>query len=90
MTQPGAKPALPFDLTLTDEQRITRETMQRFAETVIKPQARSIDESNEIPAEMLQQAHELGITLLPVPDRRRLRPQPWSARRARPRWRAAR
>lgn len=68
MTQPGAKPAHPFDLTLTDEQRITRETMQRFAETVIKPQARAIDESGEIPADLLQQAHELGITLLPVPE----------------------
>jgi len=68
MTQAGAKPALLFDLTLNDEQRITRETMQRFAETVIKPQTRQIDESSQMSVDLLQQAHELGITLLPVPE----------------------
>ncbi|MGB7288579.1 MAG: acyl-CoA dehydrogenase family protein, partial [Candidatus Macondimonas sp.] len=68
MTQAGAQPALLFDLTLNDEQRITRETMQRFAETVIKPQTRQIDESSQMPVDLLQQAHDLGITLLAVPE----------------------
>ena len=33
-----------FDLTLTEEQRITRESMQRFAENELKSISRDADE----------------------------------------------
>lgn len=68
MSDTGAKAALLFDLTPTDEQRLTRETMQRFAETELRKRSRQTDESRKVPAEVLQQAHELGITLLAIPE----------------------
>ncbi|MDY6941414.1 MAG: acyl-CoA dehydrogenase family protein [Pseudomonadota bacterium] len=68
MTQSSAKQAPLFDLTPTDEQRMTREAMQRFAESEMRPIARNSDENYELPAEFLQQAHELGITMLAVPE----------------------
>ena len=36
---------LLFDLTLTDEQRMNRETMQRFAAAEIRAQAKPADEA---------------------------------------------
>jgi len=68
MTQPSAKEALLFDLTLTDDQRLTRETMQRFAEFELRKLSRQTDETHAIPHELLQKAHELGITALAVPE----------------------
>lgn len=68
MTQPSAKEALLFDLTLTDDQRLTRETMQRFAESELRKLARQTDETRTVPRDLLQKAHELGITALAVPE----------------------
>ena len=59
---------LPFDLSLTEEQRMTRESLQRFAEKQIRPIARSADEAGAAPAGFLDSTVELGLTLLPIPE----------------------
>ena len=37
---------LLFDLTLTDEQRMNRETMQRFAAAEIRAMSKAVDEGD--------------------------------------------
>ena len=57
-----------FDLSLTEEQRITRESMRRFADTVIRPQARKADEAAVPPAGFYDQVAGLGLTLMAIPE----------------------
>lgn len=59
---------LMFDLTLTDEQRMNRESMQRFAAAEIRPQAKVVDEGKAPASEFFPQTAELGLTLLPIPE----------------------
>ncbi len=57
-----------FDLTPTDEQALMVDTAKRFAEEVLRPMAEAADEACEPPAEVLSQAHELGLTAFVVPE----------------------
>ena len=57
-----------FDLTLTEEQRITREAMNRFAVQELKAIARSADEDARAPDGFYQKTMELGLTILPIPE----------------------
>lgn len=57
-----------FDLTLSEEQRMTRESMQRFAESELKTLSREADEAGETPAGFLDKTVELGLSLLPIPE----------------------
>ena len=59
---------LLFDLTLTDEQRMNRETMQRFAAAEIRDLAKQVDEGQGNAAAFYPQTAELGLTLLPIPE----------------------
>ena len=59
---------LLFDLTLTEEQRITRESMRRFAENEIRSIARSADEAGTAPEGFYDQVAALGLTLLAIPE----------------------
>ena len=59
---------LMFDLTLTDDQRMNRETMQRFAATEIRPLAKSIDSGDSPAQDFFPKTIELGIALLPIPE----------------------
>lgn len=61
-------PDLMFDLTLTDEQRMNRESMQRFAEAEIRTQAKPVDEGNSPAQDFYPKSAELGLTLLPIPE----------------------
>jgi len=61
------KPSL-FDLTPTEDQQMVRDTMRRFADDVLRKAAEAADEAATAPAEILQQSHELGITLMAIPD----------------------
>lgn len=58
----------PFDLSLTEEQRITRQSMQRFAEQQLRSIARQADEAGSVPDGFLARTMELGLALLPVPE----------------------
>lgn len=57
-----------FDLTLTEEQRITREAMRRFAEQELKTVARSADEAAQPPEGFYQKSMELGLSIMPIPE----------------------
>lgn len=59
---------LLFDLTLTDDQRMNRETMQRFAAAEIRPLAKTVDAGDSAAAEFYPQTAELGLSLLPIPE----------------------
>ncbi len=61
-------PDLLFDLTLTDEQRMNRETMQRFATAEIRPLSQSVDAGDSPAQAFYPKTAELGLTLLPIPE----------------------
>ena len=57
-----------FDLTLTDEQRMNRETMQRFAAAELRDQGRQVDNGESAAANVYPATAELGLTLLQIPE----------------------
>jgi alkylation response protein AidB-like acyl-CoA dehydrogenase len=59
---------LLFDLTLTDEQRMNRDTMQRFAANEMRERSAAIDLGASPADEFYGMAAELGLTLLPIPE----------------------
>ncbi|MCB1688194.1 MAG: acyl-CoA dehydrogenase family protein [Halioglobus sp.] len=61
-------PELLFDLTLTDEQRMNRESMQRFASAELRTQAKPVDEGAAPAQDFYPKSAELGLTLLPIPE----------------------
>lgn len=57
-----------LDLTLTEDQRISRESMRRLARDVLRPAARAADEAATVPDAVLRHSAELGLALLPMPE----------------------
>ena len=57
-----------FDLTLTDEQRMTRESVQRFAAAEMAAPARDADEAAVTPQGFYEKTLELGLSLMPIPE----------------------
>ena len=57
-----------FDPTLTEAQEALIETARRFAAEKIIPVAGKYDESGEFPTELFQQAWELGLMNVEVPE----------------------
>ena len=55
-------------IELNEEQELLRDTVRRFAEEVVKPRAKEIDESGEFPIDFFHQAGELGLGGVCVPD----------------------
>lgn len=51
-----------FDLSLSDEQQMLVEMLEAFASEVLRPLAHDADEHAALPAALLNQAHELGLT----------------------------
>jgi alkylation response protein AidB-like acyl-CoA dehydrogenase len=62
----GARADL-FDLTPTDEQQMMREAIGDFAIERLRPAASDANEASEPPQGLLEQANELGVTMLGVP-----------------------
>ena len=56
-------------IQLTDEQKLLRDSIRRFAEEVVKPQAKEIDQTGEFPLDFFHQAGELGLAGVMVPER---------------------
>lgn len=52
----------------TDEQQLIRDTVAAFAREQVRPQARPSDESGDIPATLVQQGWELGLTQALIPE----------------------
>lgn len=58
-----------FDLTLTEEQRITRESLIKFAETELRTNSRDADEAAKAPDGFYDKTMELGLSILPIPEK---------------------
>ncbi|AQA20185.1 oxidoreductase [Halioglobus japonicus] len=63
-----AQQAPMFDLTLSEEQLMFRDTLQRLADNDMRALAKSADVSGESPVGFYAQAAELGLTMLPIPE----------------------
>ncbi len=59
---------LLFDLTLTDEQRMNRESMQRFAAAEMRTLSKVVDAGDSPAQDFYPKTAELGLTLLPIPE----------------------
>ena len=59
---------LLFDLTLTDEQRMNRDTMERFAAAELRPMSKPVDAGDSAADDVYPKTAELGLTLLPIPE----------------------
>lgn len=57
-----------FDISLSDEQQMMRDTLQRFARDVLRPAAHNADHHAQFPAGLLAQAQELGLNFYAVPE----------------------
>lgn len=57
-----------FDLTITDEQQMMKDTVSRFAADVVRPAAAAADTNEKTPEEILIQAAELGLAYFAVPE----------------------
>ena len=66
--QPHAGRSDLFDLTPDDEQQMLRESVRDFALAKLRPAAQQADEACATPNELLEQANELGLTMVGVPE----------------------
>jgi alkylation response protein AidB-like acyl-CoA dehydrogenase len=66
--QPRAKRRDLFDLTPSDEQQMLAESVRDFALEKLRPAAERADADCATPTELLQQANELGLTMVGVPE----------------------
>ena len=56
-------------LMLNEEHQQVREMARRFADEVVAPRAREIDETEEFPADIVRQMADLGFLGLPYPEK---------------------
>ncbi|OUS05869.1 oxidoreductase [Gammaproteobacteria bacterium 42_54_T18] len=61
-------PDLLFDLNLTEEQRIMRESLARFSEIEVASISRQADEAGQAPEGFYDKTAELGLSLLSIPE----------------------
>ncbi|HVF62233.1 MAG TPA: acyl-CoA dehydrogenase family protein, partial [Thermoanaerobaculia bacterium] len=57
-----------MQIELTEEHKLLRENVRRFAEEVVAPRAKEIDETGEFPRAFFDQAGELGLAGVFVPE----------------------
>lgn len=57
-----------FDLTPDDDQKLIVETVNDFADEVLRPAAHDADEAAGYPADLIAKAAELGITAVNIPE----------------------
>ncbi len=57
-----------FDLTPDDDQKMILETVQEFAEEILRPAARDADDAASYPPDLIAKAAELGITAINIPE----------------------
>ena len=66
--QSTAKKRVLFDLTPDEEQQMLKEAVGSFASEQVRPAALDADAKSEAPKELLDQAGELGVNMLGVPE----------------------
>ncbi|MFT6956451.1 MAG: alkylation response protein AidB-like acyl-CoA dehydrogenase [Halieaceae bacterium] len=57
-----------FDLTLSEEQRMNRDTVQRFAGSEMRAIAMSADQQSSTPENFYHKTLDLGLALMPIPE----------------------
>ena len=57
-----------FDLTPDDDQRMIVETVEQFAEEILRPAAREADDAATYPADLIAKAAELGVNAIKIPE----------------------
>ncbi|GBG36633.1 acyl-CoA dehydrogenase family protein [Mycobacterium montefiorense] len=57
-----------YDLTPDDEQKMIVETLEEFAEEVLRPAAPDADAAASYPPELIAKAADLGITAINIPE----------------------
>ncbi len=57
-----------FDITLTDEQALMRDTVRKFVSTQIRPHIRKADEASRAPDGFYEKTAELGFNMVQLPD----------------------
>ncbi len=62
------RPSLKFDLSLSEEQQLMRDTLRRFADEVMQPAAREADNQGAPPDDFLEAFSELGAIAMSVPE----------------------
>jgi len=63
-----AQPKAQFDLSISDEQQMMRDSVRAFATEVLRPAAMASDEHCQLSPELKAQAAELGLTYFAVPE----------------------
>jgi alkylation response protein AidB-like acyl-CoA dehydrogenase len=63
-----SRPSMKFDLSLSEEQQLMRDTLRRFADDVMQPAAREADDRSAPPDGFLQKLSELGTVPMAVPE----------------------
>ncbi|MBL7127863.1 MAG: acyl-CoA dehydrogenase family protein, partial [Ignavibacteria bacterium] len=58
-----------MDFNLTEDQKLIRNTVRDFAERVIKPVAKELDEKEEFSLETTKQIGELGLFGIYLPEK---------------------
>ncbi len=66
--QKPSKPRAMFDISPDDEQQMLQEGVRDFAEAKLRPAAKQADFDKSTPSELLEQANELGVNMLGVPE----------------------
>jgi alkylation response protein AidB-like acyl-CoA dehydrogenase len=66
--QPKAGRRDLFDLTPSDEQQMLSESVREFALDKLRPAASDADAASATPPELLEQANELGLSMVGVPE----------------------
>jgi butyryl-CoA dehydrogenase len=57
-----------MEIQLTEEQLLLRDNVRRFADEVVRPRAKEIDRTGEFPRSFFNQAGELGLAGVAVPE----------------------
>jgi alkylation response protein AidB-like acyl-CoA dehydrogenase len=57
-----------FDLTPDDDQKMIVQTVEEFAEEILRPAAHDADDAAAYPAGLIAKAAELGVTAINVPE----------------------
>ncbi|MCH9666538.1 MAG: acyl-CoA dehydrogenase family protein [Actinomycetia bacterium] len=64
----GSQRSGDFDLTPDDDQRMIVETVNEFAEEILRPVAHDADEEAAYPPGLIAKAAELGVTAISIPE----------------------
>jgi alkylation response protein AidB-like acyl-CoA dehydrogenase len=57
-----------FDLTPDEDQKMILQTVEEFAEEILRPAARDADDAASYPPDLIAKAAELGITAINIPE----------------------